>query len=121
MAKSSHARSRNAAVLRARQLRRSMSPPEAYLWQALRRRPDGLKFRRQHPFERYTADFYSAAARLVVEIDGAGHGMGDNPDRDLRRDSWFGEQGLRVVRFNADDVMKDVESVVTAILRAARR
>ena len=121
MAKSSHARTRNAAVLRARQLRRSMSLPEAYLWQVLRRRPDGLKFRRQHPFERYTADFYCAAARLVVEIDGASHGMGDNPALDRERDRAMLEQGLQVIRFNADDVIKDVESVVTAIVLAARR
>ncbi|HYJ81848.1 MAG TPA: DUF559 domain-containing protein, partial [Allosphingosinicella sp.] len=46
----------NAAVLRARRLRRSMSPPEARLWQFLRERPDDLKFRRQHPFTRCTAD-----------------------------------------------------------------
>ena len=98
-----------------------MSLPEAYLWQVLRRRPDGLKFRRQHPFERYTADFYCAVARLVVEIDGASHGMGDNPDRDLRRDEWLRQQGLRVLRFNADEVVNDVGSVVTAILLAARR
>ena len=98
-----------------------MSLPEAYLWRALRQRPDGLKFRRQHPFERYTADFYCAAARLIVEIDGASHGMGDNPARDLQRDDWLRRQGLQVLRFNADDVMKDIESVVTAILIAARR
>ena len=98
-----------------------MSLPEAYLWQALRRRPGGLKFRRQHPFERYTADFYCAAAKLVVEIDGASHGMGDNPERDAQRDASMRNQGLQVLRFNAGDVIKDVESVVTAILLAARR
>jgi very-short-patch-repair endonuclease len=98
-----------------------MSLPEAYLWQVLRRRPDGLKFRRQHPFEHYTADFYCAAAKLVVEIDGASHGMGDNPGRDTQRDASMRKEGLQVLRFNADDVMKDVESVLTAIVLAARR
>ena len=98
-----------------------MSLPEAYLWRILRRRPDGLKFRRQHPFERCTADFYCAGAKLVVEIDGASHGMGDNPRRDLKRDASMRDQGLQILRFNADDVMKDLESVVTAILLAARR
>jgi len=98
-----------------------MSLPEAYLWQALRRRPDGLKFRRQHPFERYTADFYCASAKLVVEIDGASHEMGDGPERDARRDATMREQGLQVLRFNAGDVVKDVESVVIAIVLAARR
>jgi very-short-patch-repair endonuclease len=47
--------------------------------------------------------------------------MGDNPARDARRDSWLCEQGLRIARFLAADVMKDPASVVTAILIAARR
>jgi very-short-patch-repair endonuclease len=98
-----------------------MSPPEARLWQILRERPSDLKFRRQHPFSRCTADFYCAAERLVVEVDGDGHDMGDNPDLDRRRDAWLGLQGVRVIRFSAADVMKDVESVVTAILLEARR
>jgi very-short-patch-repair endonuclease len=98
-----------------------MSVPEAYLWQVLRRRPAGLKFRRQYPFERYTADFYCAAAKLVVEVDGISHGMGDKPELDRERDASMREAGLRVLRLTADDVMKDVESVVTAIVLAARR
>src|SRR4051812_29780736 len=113
MARSSHARAGNAAVLRARRLRRSLSLPEAFLWQVLRTRPDGLKFRLQHPFERCTVDFYCPAAKLVVEVDGESHSMGDRPARDHRRDAWLREQGLRVVRFNATDVLRDLESVVT--------
>jgi very-short-patch-repair endonuclease len=98
-----------------------MSPPEAYLWQVLRTRPAGLKFRRQHPLDRCTGDFYCAAAKLVVELDGISHEMGENPERDRRRDAWLRGEGLRVIRFNADDVMKDVESVVTAIVLATKR
>ena len=112
---------RNEAVLRARELRRSPSPPEARLWQALRTRPGGLKFRRQHPLGPYVADFYCAAAKLLVEVDGDAHDMGDRPERDARRDAWLREQGLCVLRFLAADVMRDLDSVVTAILRAARR
>ncbi|HEX8063578.1 MAG TPA: endonuclease domain-containing protein [Allosphingosinicella sp.] len=112
---------RNDATNRARQLRREPTPPEYRLWQALRLRPGGLKFRRQHPFDRCTADFYCAAARLVVELDGDSHGMGDNPDRDLRRDAWLRAQGLEVLRFDARDVMTDVEAVVRAIRLHARR
>jgi very-short-patch-repair endonuclease len=87
----------------------------------LRQRPAGLKFRKQHPLGPYTLDFYCPAAKLVVEIDGDSHGMGDSPARDRRRDAWLREQGLSVLRFDAADVMRDVESVVTAILFAARR
>jgi very-short-patch-repair endonuclease len=112
---------RNAAVLRARELRRSTTLPEGLLWQLLRRRPDGLKFRRQHSLGPYVLDFYCPAAKLVVEVDGESHGMGGNPSRDRRRDSWLRDQGLRVLRFHAGDVMKDPESVVTAIVTAPRR
>jgi very-short-patch-repair endonuclease len=107
---------RNSAINRARQLRREPTPPEFRLWQALRLRPGGLKFRRQHPLDRCTADFYCPAARLVVEVDGDGHGMGDNPERDVRRDAWLRSQGLKVLRLDARDVMNDLNAVVRAIL-----
>jgi very-short-patch-repair endonuclease len=112
---------RNAVVLRARALRRSATLPEGLLWQVLRKRPQNLKFRRQHPLGPFVVDFYCAAARLVVEVDGASHDMGDRPSCDARRDAWLREQGLRVLRFNATEVMNDLESVMTEIHRAARR
>lgn len=112
---------RNAAVMRARALRRTPSLPEGLLWRFPRMPPGGLKFRRQHPFQRCTVDFYCPAARLVVEVDGDSHSMGINPDADARRDAWLGTLGLRVLRFDAADVLRDPESVVAAILLAARR
>jgi very-short-patch-repair endonuclease len=112
---------RNTAIQRARQLRREITPPEYRLWQALRHRPGDLKFRHQHPFDRCTADFYCAAAKLVIEVDGDSHSMGNRPERDARRDAWLNQQGIRVLRFDAAEVMKDVESVVRCILEATRR
>jgi very-short-patch-repair endonuclease len=97
-----------------------MTLPEGLLWQVLKSRPEGLKFRRQHPIGRCIVDFYCPAARLVIEIDGVSHDMGDRPDRDRDRDMWLVGQGLRVLRFAATDVMKDLESVVTAIVLACR-
>ena len=107
-------RTTNANVLKARELRRSMSPPERLLWQALRPRPGGLKFRRQHPVGSYTADFYCAALKLVIEVDGDAHDMGNNPELDARRDQWMRVQGLRVLRFTAADEFRDIDSVVSA-------
>jgi very-short-patch-repair endonuclease len=114
-------REKNATVLRARALRRDMTLPEGMLWQVLRQRPGGFKFRRQHPIGRFIVDFYCPAARLVVEVDGMSHDMGDRPDRDLRRDIWLRNQGLHVLHFAAADVMNDLGSVVTAITFACRR
>jgi very-short-patch-repair endonuclease len=114
-------REKNETVLRARALRRNLTLPEGMLWQVLRQRPDGLKFRCQHPIGRCIVDFYCAATRLVIEVDGESHSMGDRPERDIRRDQWLREQDLRVIRFNAADVIHDLQSVVTAILSACRR
>jgi very-short-patch-repair endonuclease len=98
-----------------------MTLPEGLLWQVLRKRPDGIKFRRQHPIGRCIVDFYCPATRLVVEIDGESHSMGDRPERDVRRDHWLRQQDVRVLRFSAVDVMNDLQSVVTAITLACRR
>jgi very-short-patch-repair endonuclease len=114
-------REKNETVLRARALRRNLTLPEGMLWQALRQRPDGLKFRLQHPIGRCIVDFYCAAAKLVIEVDGEAHSMGDRAERDIRRDYWLTSQGHHVVRFAAMDVMSDLGSVVTAIILACRR
>jgi very-short-patch-repair endonuclease len=114
-------RENNRVILKARALRRDMTLPEGMLWQVLRQRPDGLKFRRQHPFGRCIVDFYCPAARLVIEVDGEAHNMGSRPQRDSRRDEWLKDQGLRVLRFAARDVINDLNSVVTAILIACPR
>jgi len=103
-----------------RALRREMTLPEGLLWQALRQRPSGLKFRRQHPIGRCIVDFYCPSAKLVIEVDGESHLLGDHPERDSRRDAWMKIQGLRVLRLAAVDVMKDLQGVVTAILTACR-
>ena len=111
-------REKNETVLKARALRRNMTLPEGLLWRVLRERPEGLKFRRQHPIGRCIVDFYCPAAKLVI---GESHSMGDRPERDARRDWWLKSQGLRILRFNAGDVMKDLQTVLTAINRACQR
>ncbi len=67
---------------RARGLRIAMSAPEITLWQVLRRRPAGLKFRRQHPSGPYVADFYCHEARLVIYVDIEADVMGVGGVRD---------------------------------------
>lgn len=108
---------------RARKLRREMSLPEVVLWQRLKLRPNGLKFRRQHPAEKYVLDFYCHEARLIVEVDGIAHDMGDRPERDEERDAEFRAKGFEVVRIAATDVLRDPDEAAEAIaaLGAARR
>lgn len=72
-------------VARARQLRTQMSLPEVLLWQELRKQSD-VKFRRQHPLGLYVLDFYCAAVKLCIEIDGIAHDMGGSAESDASRD-----------------------------------
>ncbi len=106
-------------VRRARQLRREMSPAEVKLWCELRERPSGLKFRKQHPAGPYALDFYCAAARLVVEVDGAFHDRGTAPERDAERDAWLAMFGIATLRVPARELYADLGAVVDGIVAAA--
>lgn len=105
---------------RARTLRQSMTLPEILLWQELRKRPAGLRFRRQHPAGIYILDFFCPRHRLAVEVDGEVHGRGDAPERDAVRDLCLAGEGIRILRIRAEDVLKDVEAVVLHISASAR-
>jgi very-short-patch-repair endonuclease len=100
----------------ARQQRRAMSPPEVMLWALLRRSPAGIRFRRQHPIGPYVADFYCAAAKLVIEVDGPVHDFVGPAVRDQVRDGYMRELGLKVVRIPAADVFRDVTAVAGSLI-----
>ena len=102
---------------RAKTLRRAMTQPERTLWAMLRRDQLGLRFRRQHPIGPYILDFYCAAARLCVEVDGPSHA--ERVDYDQRRTDWLAKEGLRVLRFSAEEVERRPAAVLETIVRAA--
>lgn len=112
-------------VRRARKLRGEMSPPELKLWAALRERPGGFKFRRQHPAGLYVLDFYCASVRLAIEVDGFAHDSARAAARDARRSEWLRSQHIATLRVPARVVLDDVEAAVLRIVevcaeRAAR-
>ena len=104
---------------RSRQLRKEMSLPEVLLWQALRQRPGGHKFRKQHPAGPYTADFFCHEARLIIEVDGEAHNRGNRPDHDQERDAWFRVRRFQVLRIPAVEVLRNLDNVVRGIVAAA--
>ena len=113
-------RSTRRNVKRARALRKKMSLPEVLLWRQLRDRPDGLKFRRQHPAGPYVLDFYCEEVRLCIEVDGSAHDFGEAQKADAWRDHWLAEEGIRTLRIPASDVLKNLEGVVQLILLQCR-
>ena len=100
---------------RARDLRRNMTPPERWLWQALRAQQLGTKFRRQHPIGAYIADFACVDARLVLEVDGATHAA-DGVDG--KRDAVLRHAGWRVLRLWNNEVTGHRDGLL-AVVRAA--
>lgn len=105
------------ALKRARKLRREMTLPEVLLWQHLRGKPQGVKFRKQHPVGDFSLDFYCADKRLGIEVDGVAHNMGDNPARDVRRDAVLKKMGIDIVRIPASEILRDVVGAADAIVR----
>jgi very-short-patch-repair endonuclease len=93
-----------------------MSLPEVLLWQQLRKRPAGLKFRRQFPIGPITVDFACLERRLMIEIDGEGHNFGGRPRRDAARDAILGREGFIVLLIGARDVLKDLDAVLGFIV-----
>jgi very-short-patch-repair endonuclease len=93
-----------------------MSLPEVKLWEQLRKRPGGFKFRRQHPAGDYVLDFFCAAARLAIEVDGFAHDSEITVSRDRYRSDWLRSQGLAITRIPARLILDDVEPVLRRLV-----
>jgi len=98
---------------RAKELRREMTPAEKILWQEVRAKKLGVRFRRQQIIQGFIVDFYCHKAALVVEVDGDIHDL--QQDEDARREKALREMGLRIVRFRNDEVVKNLSTVVGGI------
>ena len=99
-----------------RELRKTQTSAEALLWELIRnRRLLGFKFRRQHQFGDYVADFYCHEAELVIECDGPVHQPNEQWHHDQNRDAYMIAQGLRVLRFTNDQIFNDTEKVLEEI------
>jgi very-short-patch-repair endonuclease len=89
-----------------------MTDAERKLWRALRSRSIGSKFRRQVPLGPYVVDFVCFESKIIVEVDGGQHATSAT---DPIRDQYFIGRGYRVLRFWNNDVLKNLEGVLTVI------
>jgi very-short-patch-repair endonuclease len=100
----------------ARALRKSATASEKRVWELLRdRRCHGLKFRRQQVVRGFVVDFYCAAHRLAVEIDGGVHHEPDQLAWDAERTALLARSGIIVLRF-ADDTPDEAIRARLALL-----
>jgi very-short-patch-repair endonuclease len=106
----------------AKHQRRTARSYDQLLWQLVRNRQRcGMKFRRQHPLRIFTADFYCAEAKLVVEVDGSPHQTAEGKAKDEVRDAWMYSQGIEVLRFGGWQVEFETQQVLQRIDDALRR
>jgi len=97
-----------------RKLRKESTLSEVLLWQQLKNKQIcGCVFNRQKPLLDYIVDFYCKEKALVIEIDGASHE--DKYEKDLAREKELKALGLNILRFNDEDVKKNMEEVLKTI------
>jgi len=105
-----------------RELRKSATKAEKILWEYLRNRNlDGLKFRRQHPIDKFIADFYCHEKKLVIELDGAVHDDKMNAQYDEARTYELKGSGITVIRFKNNEVENNISFVITEIREAIKK
>ena len=80
---------------------------EKILWERLRGRKEGFKFRRQHIIDKYIADFVCLQKGVVIEIDGNIHQLPEVKENDDIRTSRLNDLGFDVLRFKNEEILKD--------------
>ncbi len=104
----------------AKQLRKEMTKEERHLWyDYLRSHP--VRFSRQKVLGKYIADFYSAEAKLVIELDGSQHYEDWNVEKDAERTAFLEGYGLTVIRIPNNEVSKNFRGVCEHIGNAVRQ
>jgi UDP-N-acetylmuramyl tripeptide synthase/very-short-patch-repair endonuclease len=99
-----------------RNLRHTSTTSERLIWSFVRdRRLRGQKFRRQHAVGPYVLDFYCHDLKLAIELDGSQHGEPLAQEHDVRRDRFLAERGIRTLRYWNNDVLDNLENVLTDI------
>ena len=107
----------------ARRLRRNMTPHERKLWYLfLRKYPH--KIYKQRIIDRFIVDFYCAAAKLVIELDGSQHYDEQTMAEDAKRTAVLEQYGLKVVRYSNREIDREFAAVceqIHQIIQARRQ
>ena len=104
----------------AKELRRNMTKEERHLWyDFLKDYP--VRFSRQKVLGKYIVDFYSAQAKIIIELDGSQHYEPENIQKDAERTTFLEEYGLTVLRIPNNEVMNNFLGVCAYIDTAVRQ
>ncbi|EIW93096.1 putative leucine--tRNA ligase [Capnocytophaga sp. oral taxon 412 str. F0487] len=99
----------------AKRMRKEPTDAEAALWELLRDKKLGDKFRRQHLIDDFIVDFVCLSKNLVIEVDGGYHNDPTQKEYDEQRTLYLNEKGFKVIRFTNEEVLGNIEAVLTKI------
>ncbi len=100
---------------RRRELRKNQTKQEETLWQEIRNRKLGVKFRRQYSVGGYVLDFYCPEVKLAIELDGSQHFEKENKMYDAERTDYLNILGCNVLRFKNTEVDDNLKEVLVKI------
>lgn len=95
--------------------RNNPTEAETILWQALRANQLGKRIKRQHIIGDFIVDFVCLESHLVIELDGAYHGLPKQQINDSARTDFLERHGYTVIRFSNEDVLKNTNEVLEKI------
>ena len=97
-------------------LRNNSTYAEVIFWQQVKQSQlEGRKFRRQISIGPYVVDFYCPEEKLIVELDGEVHFNEEAIKYDTERTEYLESLGLKVIRFENNEVLKNTEYVLTKV------
>lgn len=100
----------------ARENRKNPTDSEKKLYYTLRNLKIG-RFQRQFPInDKYIVDLIWRERRLIIECDGIGHHTDKGLKYDKERTEFLQKQGYKILRFDNNDIMKNIDWVLNEIL-----
>ena len=96
-------------------MRKNPTEAEKVLWEALRAKGLGVKFRQQHIIEDFIVDFYCNEYKVTVEVDGGYHDEADQMKSDAERTARLNELGYTELRFTNEEILCDLDRVLNTI------
>ncbi|MBQ2126226.1 MAG: NAD-dependent epimerase/dehydratase family protein [Bacteroidaceae bacterium] len=95
--------------------RKNPTEAESVLWEALKAKGIGAKFRRQHIIGDFIVDFYCNEANLVIELDGGYHNKPTQMKSDAERTAALKAMGYTELRFKNEEVICNIDAVLKTI------
>jgi len=95
--------------------KKNTTQAEQVLWEFLKTKKLGFKFRRQHIIDVFIADFICIEKKLIIEVDGGYHNNEAQQEADKLRTQILNEIGFVVIRFKNEEVIDNTNTVLETI------